>query len=148
MADLVAAVASRTGIPPEQVQKGVGVLLSHLKGRIDPGLYARIESALPGAPEMVASSEAAAEGGGANLFGAVAGMAGKMLGGKSGEAGQLLASLSAAGLSTDQIQKLLPRVLETLPTYLPPDLVEKIKAALPASTATAPAGESEATTAE
>ena len=62
----------------------------------------------------------------------VSGLAGKLLGGKAGESADLLSSLSKLGLKPEQIEAFLPKVLELIKTYLSPELIQKLLAALPA----------------
>jgi hypothetical protein len=142
MADLINVLSSQTGIAPEQVQKGVGALLSYLKGNLDPELFGKVEAALPNAPELISAFDSAKDGAGAGsgsgLFGSIASLAGKLFGGQSGETAHFLASLSQVGLSADQIQAFLPKAFELLQAYLPPELVEQIQARLP--TFAVPAG--------
>jgi hypothetical protein len=144
MADLIGVLSSKTGIPPALLQQGLGVLLSYLKGKLDPAIYAQLESALPGAPAIAKAYEPPKDapgsdsGAGAGLFGTIAGLAGKLFGGQSGEAAHVMATLSQAGLSADQIQTFLPKAFELLQAHLPAEVVEQVQALLP--TFATPAG--------
>jgi hypothetical protein len=59
-------------------------------------------------------------------------LAGKFLGGKTGEGAELLGTLSKLGFKPEQIESFLPKMLELIKTYLRPEVIQKILAALPA----------------
>ena len=61
----------------------------------------------------------------------VSGLAGKLLGGKAGEGADLLSSFSKLGFKPEQIEAFLPKALELIKSYLSPELLQKIMAALP-----------------
>ena len=77
-------------------------------------------------------------GAGSGLMGMVSGLAGKMFGGNAGNGAHLLADLSHVGLGAEQIEEFLPQAFESLKEYLPAELLERVKAALP--TLATPAG--------
>jgi len=58
-------------------------------------------------------------------------LAGKLLGGKAEEGADLLSSLCKPGFEAEQIEAFLPKALELIKNHLPPDLLEKLVAALP-----------------
>lgn len=139
MADIVSALSSQTGIDGAIVKKGLGALLTFLQKSLPPDLFSKLQSALPGAPEMLADHEA--NGGASSGFlSMVSGLASKLFGGDTGHGAHLLADLSHAGLSADQIEKFLPQAFELLKEYLPPELLNKIKALLPTLATPAEAG--------
>jgi hypothetical protein len=127
MADIVTALSSQTGIDGEMVKKGLGALLTFLQKHLPADLFSKLETAVPGAPEMLSGHE----GAGSGLLGMVSGLAGKLFGSGTGHGAHLLADLSHAGLSAEQIEKFLPQAFELLKEYLPADLIEKVKATLP-----------------
>jgi hypothetical protein len=140
MADLLTTLATQTGIDPELVKKGMGVLLAFLKKHLDPALFDKLGTVIPDAPQLVNTAESIEEEKGSGILGAVAGLAGKLFGGQSADMAAILSGLSKVGFNSDQIQKFLPKAYELLAAHLPPDLVEKIKGFLPAEI-TAPAVE-------
>lgn len=140
MADIVAALASQTGLDGETVKKGLGALLTFLQKNLPPDLFGKLQSALPGASAMLSDYEPCQEGADSGLMGMVSGLAGKLFGGQAENGAHLLTDLSRLGLSAEQIESFLPRAYEALKAYLPPELLEKIKATLP--TLAMPAGAS------
>lgn len=140
MADIVSTLSSQTGIDGEMVKKGLGALLTFLQKSLPPDLFGKLQTALPGASEMLSAHEAAPGGTGSGLLGMVSGLAGKLFGGNAGDGAHLLANLSHVGLSAEQIEKFLPLAFEQLKAFLPADLLEKVKAALPILATSAEAG--------
>ncbi|WP_406698335.1 DUF2780 domain-containing protein [Singulisphaera sp. Ch08] len=140
MADIITALSSQTGIDGEMVKKGLGALLAFLQKNLPPDLFGKLQSALPGASEMLSAHPADEGGTSSGLMGMVSGLAGKLFGGHVGDGAHLLSDLSRVGLSADQIEKFLPQAFEQLKAFLPPELLEKVKAVLP--TLTTPAGAS------
>ena len=136
MSDLVNELTTRTGISPELVQKGLGALLSFLKKELGEETFDKLQASVPDASRLTSQHEsspesAPSEGG---LFEVVSGLAGKLLGGKAGASADLLSALSKLGFKPEQIEAFLPKALELIKTYLSPELLQKIIAALPAIT--------------
>jgi hypothetical protein len=131
MDDLIASLATRTGIAPETIRKALGALLTFLKGQLGPEACDRLQAAVPGASEMMAAFEAGQGTAGPGLLGTVANLAGNLLGGRAGEGAKLLGMLSRAGLDADQARAFLPQALEQLQGILPPDVLEKVRAVAP-----------------
>jgi hypothetical protein len=132
MSDIVNELATRTGISSDLVQKGLGALLSFLKQQLGDDVFQKLQSHLPGASTLVSNvetSQGSSEGG---LIGAISGLAGKLFGGKAEGGAKLLESLHKLGFDPGQIEAFLPKALELIKTHLPPDLVEKVMASLPA----------------
>jgi hypothetical protein len=141
MADLIGVLASRSGLDRESVQRGLGALLSFLKGRLDPDIYSKVHAVVPGSDDMIAAYEKHAKDHG-GLIGVVAEIAGKVFGGHSDEGADLQKKLSHSGLDVDQAQALLPHAVEMLGDHLPPHLAEEVQPLLAAaSTAAAPGGD-------
>jgi hypothetical protein len=138
MADIVTSLSSRTGIDEEMVRKGLGALLTFLQKSLPPDLFGKLQAALPGAPEMLAACGPDQGGTGSGLLGLVSGLAAKLLGGNAGNGAHLLSELSNVGLSAEQIEAFLPQAFDHLKEYLPAELLEQVKAALP--TLATPAG--------
>lgn len=140
MADIITAVSSRTGIDEGMVRKGLGALLTFLQKNVPADVFGKLQSAVPGASEMLSAYEPATEGASSGLMGMVSSLAGKMFGSGAGGGAHLLADLSHVGLSAEQIEAFLPQAFESLKAYLPAEVLDRIKAALP--TLATPAGAS------
>src|SRR5262245_1024124 len=115
MSDIVSDLAARSGLTPEQTQKGLGTVLSFLKGVLPAETFAQVSAAVPGSDRMMAAAPREEPAGG--LVGAIKGVAHKLLGGDGAAA--LLAKLSSLGISVEQAQAFLPRALEFLKGRLP-----------------------------
>src|SRR4051794_7029669 len=109
MTDLVTILATKTGIDPGTIRKGLGALLQFVKGHLGPEAFSKVQATLPGAEEMTAAYESE-KGSGGGLFGALAGLAGNLMGGQAGEGAKLMGMLSQAGLDPQQVQAFLPSV--------------------------------------
>ena len=131
MDDILASLSSRTGIDVEAVKKGLGAVLAFLQKSLPPELFGKLQASLPGSPAMLSAYEAESGGSGSGLLGLVSGLAGKLFGGHGGDGAHLLSDLSRVGLSAEQIEAFLPQAFEYLKAYLPPELLERVKAALP-----------------
>jgi hypothetical protein len=147
MADLVRELATRTGISSDMIEKGLGALLSFLKQELGDDHFAKVESSVPGAAALTSNFESAPppEASSGSLFGVVSDLAGKLLGGKAGQSADLLSTLSKLGFKPEQIEAFLPKALELIKSHLPPELLQKILANLPAlakllAPASAPSG--------
>jgi hypothetical protein len=129
MADMIHALATRTGINPETVRCGLGAVLTFLKAHFDPEVFGRVQSSVPDSQGMQSAFESASESSSPGLLGSVANLAGKLLGGHGGGGGfDLLGMLSRAGLSVEQVQAFLPKATEFLRAHLPADLLARIEA--------------------
>jgi hypothetical protein len=142
MPDIVDQLASQTGISADLIHKGLGALFSFMKKELGEDTFSKVESSVPGAANTLKTFESApppteSEGG---LLGMVTGLAGKLLGGKTGEGAELFSTFSKLGLKPEQIESFLPKALELIKTYLSPELIQKILAALPALAAMLSAG--------
>lgn len=140
MADIITTLSSRTGIDDGMIRKGLGALLTFLQKNLPADVFSSIQSTLPGASEMLSAfeSEPEAEGSSSGFMGMVTSLAAKLFGGGENGGAHLLANLSRIGLSASQIEAFLPQALDALKTYLPPELLERIKGVLP--TLATPAG--------
>jgi hypothetical protein len=129
MADIVNELASKCGISPDMARKGLGMLLATFKHAVPAEHFAKIESAIPNAGEMVADAQAHGEASSGGLFSALKDMAGKLFGGGGSEA--LTEQLGKFGLSADQAKCFLPHAVETLRSKLPAELMHHVDALLP-----------------
>jgi hypothetical protein len=120
MADLITTVASQTGIEPEKVKMALGAVLTFLKSHLDPGIYEKLHSALPGAGEMVSSHQAVEATAKPGLVGAITSAVSKVLGGEAGQEVNLVSTLSKLGLSVPQIEALLSKAFDiSRPSFRP-----------------------------
>ena len=62
----------------------------------------------------------------------ISGLAGKLLGGRAGGAVNLLETFSKVGFNPEQVEAFLPKALEWIKSQLPPELLEKLLASVPA----------------
>jgi hypothetical protein len=129
MADIITELASKCGISPDMAKKGLGSLLAALQHALPADSFAKIESAIPGAANMVADAKAQGEATSGGILGAIKDMAGKLFGGGSPAA--LVAHFEKLGFSPDQVKNFIPRVVEFLKSRLPPDMMKHITALLP-----------------
>jgi len=130
MSDTISDLAAQSGLTSDQAQKGLGAVLSYLKESLPKEDFAQLSAAVPDSDQMMAAAGPREESSG-GLFGAIAGMAGKLFGGGDASAA-LVAKLSSLGISAEQVQAFLPRVLEFLKGRLPDATVKQISALLPA----------------
>jgi hypothetical protein len=130
MADIITELASKTGISPDMVKKGLGTLLAAFKQATPAESFAKIEGAIPGADQLVALAQTQEEETSGGIVGAVKSMAGKLFGGDAGPAA-LAAHFGKLGFSAEQIKAFIPQVIEYLKSKLPGDLMKKITGMLP-----------------
>jgi hypothetical protein len=129
VADVIATLSEQTGIGQDQIRKALGSLMAALKAHLPAEVFDHIKGAVPQADALVeAAPEPEPSSGG--LLGAVAGLAGKVFGAKGLDPAALLDRFSKSGLSLEQVQTFLPKVVEFLESKLPPEAVELIKSHL------------------
>jgi hypothetical protein len=134
MADIITELASRSGVSPETAKKGLGVLLAAFQHALPAESFAKIEGAIPGADRLLADAQAEGEQPSGGVLGSIKNLAGKLFGG-GGDAAALASQFGQLGFSPEQVSRFLPQVLEFLKGKLPPELMRKIAALLPASMA-------------
>ena len=130
MADIINELASKCGISPDMTKKGLGALLTGFKHVLPAETFARIESALPGAADMMAEAKPQGEAASGGLFAAIKDMAGKLFGGGA-NVEALAAHFGQLGFSREQVECFIPQAVEFLKGKLPPDLMKHISALLP-----------------
>lgn len=134
MADILSEMATKVGISPDMVRRGMGIVLEFCKNKLPPEVYSKITAALPDADGMVAAAEQTGqESSGGGVVGAVTGLIGKMFGGGGAD---IAGRLSQVGFSADQIQTFLPLVLAFLKDKVPPDTLETLSGWIPAMSET------------
>jgi hypothetical protein len=127
MADIASELASKCGISTETAQKGLGVVLGHLKSKLPAETFSKVSAAVPGADNMMAAvADVGAEAGG--VVGAVKGAIGKILGGGTDA---LVAQVAQVGMTPDQIQGFLPKVLDFFKGKLPENVMSQVMGLLP-----------------
>ncbi len=125
MADVVTELASRSGVSPDLARKGLGAVLSFLKGKIPAEAFAKVSSAVPDTDGLMAAAEAGPKDSGGGMLGAVTGAVGKMLGGGSG-GGALVAKLTQLGFAPEQVQGFLKNALDFLKDKVPGDVLKQV----------------------
>jgi hypothetical protein len=128
VAESISELADRSGISPEQAQKGLGALLAFLKGHLPADIFSKVVAAVPNGDGLAAAAQAdqetATSGG---VVGAVKALAGKLFGGGGGAA----AAFTRLGFSPEQVQAFLGNVLGFLKGKLPDDVMKQVRAHLP-----------------
>jgi hypothetical protein len=124
----ISELANKSGVSPEQAQKGLGALLAFLKGHLPADIFAKLVAAVPHGDDLMAAAqtdlETAPAGG---VVGAVKALAGKLFGGGGGAA----AAFTHLGFSPEQVQAFLRNVLGFLKGKLPDDVMKQVSALLP-----------------
>ena len=128
MSDIVTDLASKCGISPEQAKKGLGAVLAFVKEQVPDDTFAQVSAAVPGSDQMMAAAGPREEPSG-GVIETIKGMASKLFGG--GSAAALLAKLSSLGISAEQAQSFLPKVLEFLKGKLPDSVMKQISGLIP-----------------
>jgi hypothetical protein len=129
MADIATELANKCGISAEAAQKGLGVVLGLLKSKLPAESFSKISAAVPEADSMMSAAADKGEQAAGGVVGAVKGAVGKIFGG--GGADAVLAKFGELGMSPDQIQGFLPKVLEFLKAKLPANVMKQISGLLP-----------------
>jgi hypothetical protein len=124
MADLVNELAQRSGVSPDIARKGMGAVLSFLKGKIPEDAFAKVSSAVPDAAHAMDDAETDKPAGG-GVVGAITGAASKIFGG-AGLAGKL----TQLGFSADQVPGFLKNVVAFLKDKVPGDAMKQLTSAL------------------
>jgi hypothetical protein len=132
MPSFLEELAAKAGLESDQVQKGVGALLTMLKSKLDAPAFAHLQNSIPNADDALSQfkSKMAANPGG--LLDAMKGVAGKVFSKDDpGTSPDLRSHLSSAGISTDQLSNLLPALHEMVAGKLPPQVVDQIRKHVP-----------------
>jgi uncharacterized protein (DUF2267 family) len=132
MADFISELAAKSGISPDQARKGVGAVLALLKDRLPPGVFSKVQAAVPNADSMMAAAPPAEGASGGGILGTVASAVGKLTGG-GGATAELTSRLAQLGISAEQLQKFLSAVVEFFKRRLPEDAAKQVGALVPAS---------------
>ena len=132
MDEILKTLAEHTGISVETARNALGAVVAFLKEHLPEGLSGQLMQSLPDAHGLATAYEAnkGPEAGG-GLLGAITGLASKFFGEGGTDATKVLGMLKQSGLSLDQIQTFLPKVIELIKAHVPPELYEKIIALVP-----------------
>jgi len=128
MSDIVSELAARSGLSPEQAQKGLGSVLSYVKDWLPAEAFSQVKDAVPESDQMMAAVAQTEEHSG-GLIESIKGMASKLFGG--GGPAALIGKLSNLGISPEQAQSFLPQVMEFLKDRLPESVTKQVSALLP-----------------
>jgi len=128
MSDIVSDLAAKSGISTEQAKQGLGAVLSYVKESLPEDAFAQVSAAVPNSDQIMAAVGPQEESGG--IIGTIKDKVGKLFGG--GGAPALLSKLSGLGISAEQAQAFLPRVMEFLKGKLPDSVTSQISKLFPA----------------
>lgn len=120
MDELIDTIADTVGLAPDQAREAVGIMLALVKSDGDQALVPELMAAMPGAAEL---ADRHTEGSG-SLLGALPGALG-------GGAIKAFASLTRAGLSTDQIKAVGKLLFEHAKVRAGEDLVRQVAGSIP-----------------
>jgi hypothetical protein len=133
---LVSRLTSSLGVTESQAAGGAGTIFNYAKGRLSPGDFGQVASAVPGIDSLMKAAPSTESSG----SGGVMGIAGSMLGGSGGATsgvGGALGGLSALagpfsklGLSPDMIGKFVPVVLDYVKSTGGSSVMSVLKGAL------------------
>jgi hypothetical protein len=104
-ASLVQTLAQQLNVTPEQAAGGAGAIFGYAKGALPTNEYAKVESAVPEAAELVKKAPPA------DTASAVGGVVGKA-GGTAAGLASLGSSFQKLGLSSDIVGKFVPVVVD------------------------------------
>jgi hypothetical protein len=128
MSDIVSDLADKSGLSPEQAQKGLGAVLAFVKEGLPAADFANVSAAVPNSDQMMAAAGQVEKPSG-GIVESIKGMAGKLFGG--GGAAALVTKLSSLGISAEQVQAFVPRVLEFLKGKVPDATTKQLAELLP-----------------
>jgi hypothetical protein len=129
MSDIISDLAENSGISADQAKKGLGAVLSYAKASLPAETFDQVSAAVPGSEQMMAAAGPHEEPSG-GILGSIKELASKFFGGGGAAAG-LLARLSSLGISAEQAQSFLPRVMEFLKSKLPDSAMKQVSKFLP-----------------
>jgi hypothetical protein len=128
MADLVADLAVKSGLSPDLARKGLGIVLEFFKSKLPADTFSKISAVVPGAESMITAAQTDGQTSG-GVLSAVTMAIGKLFGGNAAE---IASKMTHLGISAEQLQSFLPKVLEFLRSKLPADVMSQVSGLLPA----------------
>jgi Protein of unknown function VcgC/VcgE (DUF2780) len=123
MQELIARIATKTGLDRQRAEKGLGIMLSLVKTQGNQQKVGELFAKLPGADEL-----AKRHGGDGSRGGGLLGMLG---GGLMGGPLVAIGKLQAAGLNMDQIKGLGSETLAYAKEVAGEDLVKQVAGSIP-----------------
>jgi hypothetical protein len=132
MSEIADTLSAQTGLSNDLVHKGAGALLNFIKAELGPETYAKIESVVPGAADAIEKFESSPDSSHGGLLEMVAALAGKVLGGRAEDVAKLMESFAKIGFKPEQIESFLPKAIELIKSYLPPEVLELVLSKIPA----------------
>ena len=131
--DFIQMAVGQLGITEQTAQGATGGLLNTLRDKVAGGDFQDLLGQVPGAQDVLETSqESAGEGGaGGGLLGGVMGAAATALGGSGGAALNLAGLLKGAGLQSGQIGSFVSLFLGFLKKNVGGDLVSRLLSKVP-----------------
>jgi hypothetical protein len=129
MADFLSELASEVGLEDEQAHHGLGAILTTLKNKLDPEVFAHLKNSIPNSEELLSAFQNKAGSAGGGLVDTMKNMAGQFFG--KGESSEPQTHYATSGLSTDQLKSLLPKLHDMIADKVPPHVLDQIKQHLP-----------------
>ena len=123
MQELIARIATRTGLDAARAEKAVGIMLSLVKTQGNQQKVAELFSRLPGAAELADRYSRDGSRGG--------GLLGKLGGGIMGGPLAAISKLHAAGLDMEQIKRLGSETMVFAKEKAGEDLVKEVAGSIP-----------------
>lgn len=137
MQEQIKAWAAKFGVPPAQVEAGIGAVLGFIQQKVPPAQFQQLQGLLPMAQQWIqkaGSLPAAGAAGGNDLMGMASGLLGKLgsEGGGAAALGQVVGQLKNAGFDPQKAMEFVPAVLNQIKSAAGPDTFNKLLASAPA----------------
>jgi hypothetical protein len=129
MADIASELATKCGISEDAAKNGLGVVLGLLKSKLPEESFSKVSAAIPGAESLMSEVADKGEQEGAGVVESVKGAIGKIFGGGSTDA--LISKFGQIGLSGEQLEGFLPKVMEFLKGKLPENVMSQVSGLIP-----------------
>jgi len=131
MSDFISTLASKSGLDNAMAEKGVGALLSSLKGNLSSDVFSKLSSAIPDGGNILQKFSASTQAADSGAASTLAGLAGGLFKGGSSNALSLVEQFTKAGFSMESIGKFVPVVLSMLQSKLGPDIMKTVEKQIP-----------------
>jgi hypothetical protein len=123
--DLVSRLTDSLGVTESQAAGGAGAIFNYAKGRLSPGDFGQVASAVPGIDSLMEAAPSTESSG----SGGITGAAGSMLGGSGGALGGIAGALGGSGGATSGVGEALGGVSALAGPFselgMSPDMVGK-----------------------
>ncbi len=123
MNELVNRVADNVGIAPDTAEKAVGMMLGFLQREADEAAVAKMITAIPGAPELVAKFNGEGAGGG--------GLLGSLMSSFGGGVMALGQQLMSIGLGMGEITSLAKETIKVAREHAGDETVDTVVSSVP-----------------